>query len=114
MAPPRPEPGTAASVTLRVIENESTAVNLFLASELDAVNAVGPDRQRLAGKYEEITGLGTVGEVLFNQSGSACRLSRSVARSAVAGVRWVTPTTSAAVRCVTGQRRVPPSRARLA
>ncbi|WP_166353088.1 ABC transporter substrate-binding protein [Phytoactinopolyspora limicola] len=62
------DPGTAASITLRVIENESTAVNLFLSGEIDAVSAVGPDRQRLEDSHEQVTSGGTVGELFFNQA----------------------------------------------
>lgn len=59
--------GTPATVTLRVIGNESTAVNLFLSGELDAVNAAGPDRQRLEASYEQVSMVATVGELFFNQ-----------------------------------------------
>lgn len=61
--------GTPKTVTLRVIPNESTAVNLFLSGDLTAVTAVGPDRERLAdGDYgvEEVQGL--VGEMFINQA----------------------------------------------
>ncbi|WP_129668059.1 ABC transporter substrate-binding protein [Phytoactinopolyspora endophytica] len=62
------EPGTAKTISLRVIANESTAANLFLSGELDAVAVVGPDRQRLEGQYEQVTIRGVVGELFFNQA----------------------------------------------
>ncbi len=62
------EPGTPKTVTLRVIANESTAVNLFLSGELDAVSAQGPDRERLADQYESVETVGLVGELFFNQA----------------------------------------------
>ncbi|NED96271.1 ABC transporter substrate-binding protein [Phytoactinopolyspora alkaliphila] len=63
------EAGTAKTITLRVIANESTAVNLFLSGELDAVSAVGPDRQRLEGEYHQLEARAVVGELFFNQAG---------------------------------------------
>ncbi|NDL58888.1 ABC transporter substrate-binding protein [Phytoactinopolyspora mesophila] len=60
--------GTVETITLRVIENESTAVNLFLSGELDAVTATGADRQRLEEEYEQVAARGTVGELFFNQA----------------------------------------------
>ncbi|WP_026876472.1 ABC transporter substrate-binding protein [Jiangella gansuensis] len=63
------DPGTPKTVTLRVIANESTAVNLFLSGELNAVQSVGPDRQRLVdGGYDEVSMRAVVGELFFNQA----------------------------------------------
>jgi peptide/nickel transport system substrate-binding protein len=59
--------GTPKTATLQVIENEATAVNLFLAGDLDAVTVEGPDRQRLEGQYEEEDVKSTAGELFYNQ-----------------------------------------------
>ncbi|SEF18304.1 ABC transporter substrate-binding protein [Jiangella alba] len=60
--------GTPASVNLRVIANESTAANLLLSGELNAVQVVGPDRQRLEQSYENVTLRAVVGELFLNQA----------------------------------------------
>lgn len=62
------EPGTPATVNLRIVANESTAANLLLSGELNAVSVVGPDRQRLEQSYEELTMRAVVGELFLNQA----------------------------------------------
>jgi peptide/nickel transport system substrate-binding protein len=62
------EPGTPATVNVRVIANESTAANLLLSGELNSVSVVGPDRQRLEESYEQVTLRAVVGELFFNQA----------------------------------------------
>ncbi|WP_053207445.1 ABC transporter substrate-binding protein [Jiangella muralis] len=62
------EPGTPATVNIRVIANESTAANLLLSGELNAVSVVGPDRQRLEQDYDDLTMRGVVGELFLNQA----------------------------------------------
>ncbi|TDD69274.1 ABC transporter substrate-binding protein [Jiangella aurantiaca] len=62
------EPGTPATVNIRVIANESTAANLLLSGELNAASVVGPDRQRLEQQYEQVTMRAVVGELFFNQA----------------------------------------------
>lgn len=62
------DPGTPKTVNVRVIANESTAVNLFLSGELDAVSASGPDRERLTNDYESVELTGLTGELFFNQA----------------------------------------------
>lgn len=62
------DPGVPQTVTLRVVTNESTAANLFLAGDLDAVNLTGPDLDRVeasgAPHYET---RGLAGVLWFNQ-----------------------------------------------
>lgn len=62
------DPGTPATVTIRVIANESTSANLLLSGELNAASVVGPDRQRLEETYEQVTLRAIVGELFFNQA----------------------------------------------
>ncbi|SDU58032.1 ABC transporter substrate-binding protein [Jiangella alkaliphila] len=62
------DPGTPATVDIRVIANESTAANLLLSGELNAASVVGPDRQRLEQTYEEVSLRAVVGELFFNQA----------------------------------------------
>lgn len=62
------EPGTPATVTVRVIANESTAANLLLSGELNSAQIVGPDRQRLEESYEQVALRAVVGELFFNQA----------------------------------------------
>lgn len=62
------DPGTPATVNIRVVANESTAANLLLSGELNAASVVGPDRQRLEESYEQVTLRAIVGELFFNQA----------------------------------------------
>lgn len=63
------DPGTPKTVTLHVVANETTAVNMFLAGELNIVQAEGPDVARL-----EQSGADTIdtsalfSELIFNQA----------------------------------------------
>lgn len=62
------EPGIPAKVVYRIVQNETTAVNLLLSGQLDAAGAAGADRKRLEGRgYETSTDLGGPDEVWFNQ-----------------------------------------------
>ena len=49
------EEGLPATVTARVVTNETTAANLLLAGDVNAATIIGPDRDRLAaaGLFEE-------------------------------------------------------------
>ena len=62
------EPGIPAKVVHRVVQSETTAVNLLLSGQLDSAGATGANRKRLEGRgYESSTVLGGPDEVWFNQ-----------------------------------------------
>ncbi|WP_162451609.1 ABC transporter substrate-binding protein [Phytoactinopolyspora mesophila] len=63
------DPGTPKSVTLHVVGNESTAVNMFLADEIDAVLPTGPDAQRAEQSGADIMEItAPLGQLYFNQA----------------------------------------------
>jgi len=62
------EPGFPAEVVIRVVRDPSTAVNLFLAGELNDIGASGPDEARLEGQGFDVTEFpGGPAEMWFNQ-----------------------------------------------
>ncbi|WP_207782431.1 ABC transporter substrate-binding protein [Phytoactinopolyspora limicola] len=79
------DPGTPEQVTLRVVANEATAVNMFLSGELSAVLVEGPDVERL-----EQAGMASLdtsslfSELMFNQGDSRPGSDPAV-RQALAG-----------------------------
>jgi peptide/nickel transport system substrate-binding protein len=65
------EPGTPATVVLKIIENETTAANLLMSGELSLAHANGPDRERLAARGLDKIEVPLSGAWLwFNQIGS--------------------------------------------
>jgi peptide/nickel transport system substrate-binding protein len=65
----KPAHGVPDKVVVKVVPNETTAANLLLAGELNAVSVIGPDRQRLlAQKLFHVDVLAPVGELFFNQA----------------------------------------------
>lgn len=63
------DPGVPAITEYRVVENETTAVNLFLDGELNVVSTAGADRDRLAGQgFESIDQRQLVGEIFVNHA----------------------------------------------
>lgn len=60
--------GTPKTVTLQVVANESTAANLFLAGDLDAVSLTGADIDRVGQSgADSIEVRALAGELVFNQ-----------------------------------------------
>ncbi|RSM88705.1 ABC transporter substrate-binding protein [Kibdelosporangium aridum] len=60
--------GLPDRVTLRIVANESTAVNLLLSGEVNAAGVIGPDQQRLqAQKTLQRDVMAMFGELWFNQ-----------------------------------------------
>ncbi|WP_166353409.1 ABC transporter substrate-binding protein [Phytoactinopolyspora limicola] len=75
-------PGTPKTIVLRVVEDEATAVNLFLAGELDAVTVTGVDRQRFESQdFDQLTSRGVVGELYFNQTSGEPGADQEVRRA---------------------------------
>ncbi len=63
-------PGTPASIVMRVIENETTAVNLQLSGELNFTRIAGQERERLRGQnLQEVEAPATGAWLWFNQIG---------------------------------------------
>jgi peptide/nickel transport system substrate-binding protein len=59
--------GLPDKVVLKVVSNESTAANLFLSGQVNAVNLIGPDKQRVAAKKPFERDLESpLGELWFN------------------------------------------------
>jgi peptide/nickel transport system substrate-binding protein len=64
-----PQQGMPDKVVIKVVPNETTAANLLLAGELNAVSVVGPDRQRLlAQNLFHQDAQAPLGELFFNQA----------------------------------------------
>jgi peptide/nickel transport system substrate-binding protein len=60
--------GLPDKVVLRVVSNESTAVNLLISGEVNAASVIGPDQQRLqAQKMLQRDVMAMFGEIWFNQ-----------------------------------------------
>ncbi|CAM3574104.1 ABC transporter substrate-binding protein [Kibdelosporangium persicum] len=60
--------GLPDKVTLRIVANESTAVNLLVSGEANAAGVIGPDQQRLqAQKAVQRDVMAMFGELWFNQ-----------------------------------------------
>ncbi|MFD5829486.1 ABC transporter substrate-binding protein [Lentzea sp. NPDC060358] len=63
------QPGLPDKVVFRVIQNETTAVNLLLQGQLTAAQIVGPDQERLlAQKVDHVDGATPLGTLTFNQA----------------------------------------------
>ncbi|MEE6263802.1 ABC transporter substrate-binding protein [Plantactinospora sonchi] len=62
------QPGLPAKVVVRIVPNETTATNLLLSGEVNAVQIVGADKQRLrsARKFQREV-VSPLGELWFNQ-----------------------------------------------
>ncbi|MDR5698998.1 ABC transporter substrate-binding protein [Agromyces aerolatus] len=63
------EPGLPATVTARIVPNETTAANLLLSGEINAAQVVGPDAERLeaANLFQRSTPL-VLGEQWYNEA----------------------------------------------
>ncbi|GAA4704901.1 peptide/nickel transport system substrate-binding protein [Promicromonospora umidemergens] len=63
------EPGTPATVNVRIVANETTSANLLLSGEVNAVQVIGPDTERLeaAGLYSAESA-GLLGEQWYNHA----------------------------------------------
>src|SRR5690606_8256493 len=63
------DPGTPATVIIRVVPDESTAVNLFLSGEVDLLAVTGPDQDRITApdvrRYDVTT---LFSQLIFNQA----------------------------------------------
>jgi peptide/nickel transport system substrate-binding protein len=76
------EPGTPATVVLRIIENETTAANLLMSGELSLAHANGPDRERLAARNLDKIEVPLSGAWLwFNQIGGRPTADQKVRRA---------------------------------
>lgn len=61
--------GLPDKVVIRVIQNETTAVNLLLQGQLTAATVVGPDQDRLLSqRFEHVDGATPLGTLAFNQA----------------------------------------------
>jgi peptide/nickel transport system substrate-binding protein len=61
--------GTPAEVNLQVVANEATAVNMFLANDIDAVVVNGADVERIPEDVHSYDTAALYGELFFNQGG---------------------------------------------
>lgn len=63
------EPGTPATVSVRVVANETTVANLLLSGEVNAAQVIGPDTERLdaAGLYT-VESASVLGEQWYNHA----------------------------------------------
>lgn len=63
------EPGTPATVNVRIVSNETTSANLLLSGEVNAAQVIGPDTERLdaAGLYTAQSA-GLLGEQWYNHA----------------------------------------------
>lgn len=78
------ETGRPDTVILKVVENESTAVNLLLSGDANIARVVGPDRDRVASEDLYEVDMGTVlGELWFNHKEGQPTADRAV-RTALA------------------------------
>jgi peptide/nickel transport system substrate-binding protein len=83
------DPGTPRTVTIRVIQDESTAVNLFLAGELNMLTVPGPDQDRLAAEdYPRYDTRALYSEVIFNQADGRPGADPAVRQALVQAVDW--------------------------
>ncbi|SES26012.1 peptide/nickel transport system substrate-binding protein [Lentzea xinjiangensis] len=65
----RDQPGLPDRVVIRVIANETTAVNLLLSGQLTAATVAGPDQERLfAQKLAHVDSATPLGTLTFNQA----------------------------------------------
>lgn len=83
------DPGTPKTVTIRVIPNESTAVNLLLSGELDLLTVTGPDQERLdAEGYDRYEHRALHGALFFNQAEGRPGADPAVRQALVQAVDW--------------------------
>jgi peptide/nickel transport system substrate-binding protein len=63
------QPGLPAKVVIKVVQNESTAANLLLAKQVNYVQIIGPDRERIAATkpYQQDL-LAAFGELWYNHA----------------------------------------------
>lgn len=99
------DPGTPKTVTIRVVTDEATAVNLFLAGELNLLSVAGPNQQRLeAEDFASYQTRALFGEVVFHQADGRPGADPAVRRALIQAVDW---TEVGAV--MTGGRGQPPT-----
>ncbi|MFE0804254.1 ABC transporter substrate-binding protein [Streptomyces sp. NPDC058812] len=76
--------GLPDKVTIRVIPNETTAANLLMSGELNAVAVSGPEQKRLAArKLFHADVQAPLGQLYFNQSGTRPAADEKVRRALV-------------------------------
>jgi peptide/nickel transport system substrate-binding protein len=74
--------GLPDKVVLKIVSNESTAANLLLSGDVNAVRLVGPDRQRLqSAKVFERDIVAPLGELWFNQKAGMLGADERVRRA---------------------------------
>jgi peptide/nickel transport system substrate-binding protein len=74
--------GLPDKVVFRIVGNETTASNLLLSKEVNAVRPIGPDRQRLeAQRVFQRDVLGMLGELWFNQKAGQPAADEAVRRA---------------------------------
>ncbi|WP_082748630.1 ABC transporter substrate-binding protein [Nocardioides jensenii] len=79
--------GLPASVVLRVVPNETTAANLFLSGEVNALSVLGPDRERVAAVADVQREIRTpIGLTFFNQSDGRPGADPDVRRALTTGM----------------------------
>ncbi|HLV57392.1 MAG TPA: ABC transporter substrate-binding protein [Natronosporangium sp.] len=83
------DPGTPATVIIRVVPDESTAVNLFLSGEVDLLAVTGPDQDRITApdvrRYDVRT---LFSQLIFNQADGRPGADPAVRRALVQAVDW--------------------------
>jgi peptide/nickel transport system substrate-binding protein len=83
------DPGTPKAVTIRVVPNESTAANLFLAGDLHLLSVAGPDQDRLdAQDFPRQETRALFGEVIFNQADGHPGADPAVRQALIQAVDW--------------------------
>lgn len=83
------DPGTPKTVTIRVVPDEATAVNLFLAGELNLLSVTGPDQERLdAQGFDRYETRALFSEVIFNQADGRPGADPAVRRALIQAVDW--------------------------
>ena len=79
--------GLPDKVVIRVIANETTAVNLLLSGQLTAATVAGPDQERLlAQKLDHVDGASPLGTLSFNQAAGRPGADPAVRRALVQGL----------------------------
>ncbi|SEQ16867.1 ABC transporter substrate-binding protein [Lentzea albida] len=79
--------GLPDKVVVRVIPNETTAVNLLMSGQLTAATVAGPDQERLlAQKYEHVDLASPLGTLSFNQAAGHPGADPAVRRALLQGL----------------------------
>ncbi|GHH33425.1 ABC transporter substrate-binding protein [Lentzea cavernae] len=79
--------GLPDKVVIRVIANETTAVNLLLSGQLTAATVAGPDQERLLGqKLDHVDAASPLGTLTFNQSAGHPGQDPAVRRALLQGL----------------------------